>query len=87
MNIILLLVLGAAAGVLALYTYFGKTPDNPWQWVGAIVIGLLGGWVGGLLASAIGLETANWIGSLVIAFVGALLIIMLFQKIAPGQRV
>lgn len=87
MELILWLILGAAAGVMALYTIYRTMPDNPWQWVGALIIGLIGGWVGGFLANIIGLEAVNWIGSLIVAFVGAVLILLLFRRLSPNPRV
>lgn len=84
MDIILWLVLGAVAGFAAVLIMYRSIPDTPIQWVGAIGIGLIGGWLGGWLADVLGLESVNWIGSLVVAFVGALLILILLRRISPG---
>ena len=85
MEIIVWLVLGIVAGFLAVLVMYRSIPSTPWQWVGALVIGLLGGWLGGWLTNLLGLEAVNWLGALVIAFVGALAVLMLLQRIAPSR--
>lgn len=82
-DIILWLILGAVAGVAAVLVMYRSIPDTPIEGIGAIGIGLFGGWLGGWAADLIGLEAVNWIGSLVIAFVAALL---LLRRIAPGNQ-
>lgn len=85
MEIIVWLVLGIVAGFLAVLVMYRSIPSTPWQWVGALVIGLFGGWLGGWLTNLLGLEAVNWLGALVIAFVGALAVLMLLQRIAPSR--
>lgn len=86
MDIILWLALGAVAGVAAVLVMYRSVPDTPLEWIGAVGIGLLGGWLGGWVSDLIGLEAVNWIGSLVIAFAAALLMLMLLRRVAPGSR-
>lgn len=86
MDLVLWLVLGAVAGVAAVLIMYRSIPDTPVEWLGAIGIGLLGGWLGGWVADLIGLEAVNWIGSLVIAFAAALLVLMLLRRVAPGGK-
>lgn len=85
-DIILWLALGAVAGVAAVLVMYRSVPDTPLEWIGAVGIGLLGGWLGGWVSDLIGLEAVNWIGSLVIAFAAALLMLMLLRRVAPGSR-
>lgn|GEM_PF-4094477 len=86
MDIVLWLVLGAIAGVAAVLVMYRSIPDTPIEWAGAVLIGLAGGWVGGIAADFLGLEAVSWIGSLVLAFVAAVLLLMLLKRIAPGGR-
>ena len=80
MDIVWMLLLGLVGGGLAMLAVFRRFPSDPVQWLGALVIGLLGGWLGGLLLNAIGLEQANWLGSLVVAFAGAALILLAIRR-------
>lgn len=85
MDFVLWLVLGAVAGILAVVAMYRTIPTKLREWVGALGIGLLGGWLGGWVANIIGLEAVNWLGSLVVAFADALLVLFLFRSIAPGK--
>lgn len=84
MDTVLWLVLGVVAGLLAMFVIYRKFPSSPMQWIGAIVVGLIGGWVGGWVTDLIGLEAVNWLGSLVVAFLGALLLLILLRRLSPG---
>ncbi len=85
MGIILWLVLGAVAGFLAVLVMYRTIPTGSWQWLGAVAIGLIGGWLGGWVADVLGLQAVNWLGALVIAFVSAVLVLMLLRRIAPSR--
>lgn len=85
MDLLLALVLGAVAGILAVIVAYRTIPKSPMAILGAIVIGLLGGWIGRWVADVIGLEAANWIGSLVIAFAAALALLLTLRKVAPAK--
>lgn len=80
MEIILWLALGLIAGVLALLAVHRTVPREPLGWVGALLVGLIGGLVGGWVMNLLGLEAANWLGSLVIAFLGAAAILWLLAR-------
>lgn len=82
MEIVWMLMIGLVGGVLGMLAVFRKLPTEPLQWIGALVIGLLGGWLGGWLLNVMGLEQANWLGSLVVAFAGSALILMALRKAA-----
>ena len=84
MDIVIWLIIGLVAGVLALFALNRTLPKEPSGWIGALVIGLIGGLVGGLVTDLLGLETVSWVGSLVVAFLGALLILWLLQR--AGMR-
>jgi uncharacterized membrane protein YeaQ/YmgE (transglycosylase-associated protein family) len=71
MEFVLWLTLGLAGGVLGVLAAYRTFPSGVMQWVGALLVGLVGGAVGGWLLAVAGLEAAGWLGSLVIAFLGA----------------
>ncbi len=85
MEIIVWLVLGVVAGFLAVLVMYRSIPTTLWQWAGALVIGLFGGWLGGWVTNLLGLRAVNWLGALVIAFAGALVVLMLLRRIAPSR--
>ena len=85
MDVLLRLILGLVAGVLALFAVYRRVPREPSGWLGALIIGVAGGLVGGWLADLVGLERVSWLGSLVVAFAGAVLILWLLRR-ATGAR-
>jgi uncharacterized membrane protein YeaQ/YmgE (transglycosylase-associated protein family) len=80
MDWIIWLVLGLAAGVLALLVVERTIPREPMGLIGALLVGLIGGIVGGWIVNLLGLEAVSWLGSLVVAFAGAVLILYLLQR-------
>lgn len=85
MDIVIWLVVGAIAGVLAMLVVYRTFPSTPLQWLGAIVVGVLGGWIGGWLTDLLGLEEANWVGSIVVAFLGAFIVLSLMKRAQPQR--
>lgn len=86
MDILLWLIVGLVAGVAAVFVVYRAIPSDPWGWLGAVAVGLVGGLVGGWVFDLLGLESTNWLGSLVIAFLGAVGILLLIRRIVPQQR-
>jgi uncharacterized membrane protein YeaQ/YmgE (transglycosylase-associated protein family) len=86
MDLIIGIIVGAIAGVAALYVVHRRTPSEPLEWIGAILVGIIGGWLGSFLFGLIGLGEVNIIGSIVVAFVGALIIVLAIQRLAPSGR-
>jgi uncharacterized membrane protein YeaQ/YmgE (transglycosylase-associated protein family) len=80
------IVFGAVVGIIARLLLPG--PD-PLGWVGTIVLGIIGSFVGGFLAqllftgnASIPPPTAGWIGSIV----GAILVLLVWRY-SQGRRV
>jgi uncharacterized membrane protein YeaQ/YmgE (transglycosylase-associated protein family) len=84
-DVIVWLVIGLAAGVLATFIVFRAVPRNPWQWVGALLAGIIGGAVGGWVTDLLGLEATNWVGALVVALLGAVGILLLLKRLEPSR--
>lgn len=80
------IVFGAVVGIIARFLMPGK---DPMGWVGTIVLGIIGSFVGGFLAqllfagnAALPPPTAGWIGSII----GALIVLWIYRY-SKGRRV
>jgi uncharacterized membrane protein YeaQ/YmgE (transglycosylase-associated protein family) len=80
MQFVIWLILGLVGGVAGMYAAYRTTPQRAREWIGALVIGLIGGWLGGWLLAVIGLEAVNWLGSIVAAFLGAWIILTIARR-------
>ena len=85
MDLLTWIIVGLVAGVLALFAVHRTIPREPSGWVGALVVGVVGGLVGGWLTDLIDLESVSWLGSLVVAFLGAVLILWLLRRATGGR--
>ena len=73
------IALWALAGFLASKLMKGGKPQG---WLGNIILGLVGGLVGSLLFSLIGLGSINGIGNILVSVVGACVVLFLVRKFA-----
>ena len=83
-TILVWIVVGLIVGVIARFIVPG--PD-PLGWLGTIVLGIVGSFVGGFLANLIftgqaSVQPAGWIGSIV----GAVIVLLVWRSIG-GRRV
>lgn len=84
-GILVWIVVGAIAGFVASKVLSGKGMGLLWD----IVVGILGAFVGGWLASLVGLPVSPGtftIGGLLSAFVGAVLLLIIFRAVAGRGR-
>jgi uncharacterized membrane protein YeaQ/YmgE (transglycosylase-associated protein family) len=83
MGILSWIVIGLIVGVLAKWLMPGPDPGGFFL---TILLGIAGAFVGGAIASALGLGsfTGFNIGSLVIAVAGAMLLLFLHRKLRSG---
>ncbi|GAC1507571.1 MAG: GlsB/YeaQ/YmgE family stress response membrane protein [Candidatus Dormibacteraceae bacterium] len=78
MNLIVFVIVGAIAGFLADKVMTGHGLGLIWD----IVVGILGAFVGGWLASTLfGIGTANLLVLGIVAFIGACILLFLFRLI------
>ena len=79
------IVIGFIAGALSGVVVRNRTPGGC---LANILIGVLGGLVGGFLASQFfpTSEIYGWLGALVVAFVGAVIVRYLLALIAPTNN-
>ena len=77
MGIFWTLVIGGAAGWLA-----GKImKGDGYGFITNILLGIAGGWVGGMAFNLLGLDSDGKIGSLVTALVGAVILVWIGNKL------
>jgi len=79
MSLIIFLLVGLIAGVLASYI-MGRQQDLLLN----LLIGIIGAVVGGLLAGLLGLGAYNIIGEIILATIGALICILVWQRMRRG---
>ncbi|WP_370688199.1 GlsB/YeaQ/YmgE family stress response membrane protein [Flavimaribacter sediminis] len=77
MSWILWIIVGLLAGWIA-----QKIMDRQGGLIKNLVVGLVGAFVGGLLANAVGLEFYGFLGTLIVATVGAVVVLWLFALLA-----
>lgn len=83
MSILMWLVVGLVAGVLASLVMGG----TGYGIVGDIVVGILGAFVGGWLFGALGIGAAGGLlGTILVAFVGAVVLLFVVRLIRGGTR-
>jgi uncharacterized membrane protein YeaQ/YmgE (transglycosylase-associated protein family) len=70
------------AGFLASKVLTGHGMGLVWD----IVVGILGAFVGGWLASLVGIAVTNILVQIVVAFIGAVILLMIFRAITSGSR-
>ncbi|EFH81703.1 GlsB/YeaQ/YmgE family stress response membrane protein [Ktedonobacter racemifer] len=79
-SIVWWLLVGLIAGFLASVVMRG----GGYGIVGDIVVGLIGAFIGGFLASLVGLGSSGLIGTIIIAFIGACVLIALLRLVSRG---
>lgn len=83
MGVLTWILIGLLVGVLAKWVMPG---DDPGGVIVTILLGIAGAFVGGAIASAIGLGsfTGFNIGSILIAVLGAMLLLFVYRKVRSG---
>jgi uncharacterized membrane protein YeaQ/YmgE (transglycosylase-associated protein family) len=81
--LIVWLIVGAIAGFLASKVLSGHGMGLIWD----IVVGIIGAFLGGWLASLVGLGVTNIVMQIVVAFVGALIVLFIFRAITHRRTI
>ncbi|MCB9263612.1 MAG: GlsB/YeaQ/YmgE family stress response membrane protein [Lewinellaceae bacterium] len=77
MKLIFWLLIGFAAGALAKMV----TPqEEKGGWISSIIIGIVGSFVGRIIAGFAGIASTNFIGSLLIATGGAIIVLFVYHR-------
>jgi len=79
-NVLWWLVVGLIAGFLASRVMRG----GGYGLIGDIVVGLIGAFIGGVLAGLLGLGSFGLIGTIVVAFLGACVLIAILRAVSGG---
>jgi uncharacterized membrane protein YeaQ/YmgE (transglycosylase-associated protein family) len=80
MGILVFIIVGAIAGFVASKVLTGKGMGLIWD----IVVGILGAFLGGWLASLVGLPVSTGtftVGGILAAFVGAIILLVVFRAL------
>jgi uncharacterized membrane protein YeaQ/YmgE (transglycosylase-associated protein family) len=80
--IVVWIIVGLIAGFLASKVLSGHGMGLIWD----IVVGILGAFVGGWLASLVGIAVTNILMQVIVAFVGALILLFIFRAVAGRSR-
>lgn len=83
MNIIWMLIIGFVAGLLARAI---KPGADGMGWIMTIVLGIAGAFVGGLIASLLGLSANGGFGGLVLSVVGAIILLFVYEFVTGKRR-
>jgi uncharacterized membrane protein YeaQ/YmgE (transglycosylase-associated protein family) len=81
-TIIVWIIIGLIAGALAKFILPG---DDPGGIIVTILIGVAGAFVGGYLASLIGLGGGGFIWTIIVATIGAILLLLIYRLLV-GRR-
>lgn len=81
-NIVAWLLVGLIAGFFASVFVRGRS----YGCIGNIIVGLIGSFIGAILASALDLGTFRFWGSVLISFVGACILVALLQFFTGEKR-
>jgi uncharacterized membrane protein YeaQ/YmgE (transglycosylase-associated protein family) len=84
MGLLVFIIVGAIAGFLASKVLNGRGMGLIWD----IVVGILGAFLGGWLASLVGIpvDTGTFtVGGVVAAFVGAIILLVVFRAVAKRR--
>ena len=81
-SILVLIIVGAIAGFLASKVLTGKGMGLIWD----IVVGILGAFVGGWLATLAHISVTNILVQIVVAFVGAVILLVIFRAVTGRGR-
>ncbi len=81
-TIIVWIIIGLVAGALAKLIMPG---DDPGGIIVTIIIGIAGAFVGGFLASLIGIGGGGIIWTIIIATIGAIILLAIYRAIVGGR--
>src|SRR5579884_2659216 len=76
------LLVGLIAGFLASVVMRG----GGYGILGDIIVGIVGAFLGGFLASLFGLGASGFVGTVIIAFIGACILIAILRAVSGGYR-
>lgn len=76
------IIIGAIAGALGKLIMPGNDPGG---FIVTIILGIAGAFVGGFLASLIGLGGGGFIWTIIVATIGAIILLAIYRAVAGGR--
>lgn len=76
------IIVGLIAGLIARAI---KPGSDAMGWIMTIILGIAGSFVGGLIASALGIGAVGSMGSLTLSVIGAIILLFVYE-FATGKR-
>lgn len=83
MSFIWMLIIGFIAGLLARAI---KPGADSMGWIMTIILGLAGSFVGGILASVLGLSANGGLGGLVLSVAGAVILLFVYEFVQKNRQ-
>lgn len=86
-SIAVILIAGVVGAVAGMLVAFRGAPPNAVAWGAAVVIGLVGGWLGGEALRVLDVAAGAWIGAAVVGFALSALVQLLVARLDrdPGR--
>lgn len=84
MSFVWMLIIGFVVGAIARAI---KPGADSMGWIMTIVLGIAGSFVGGLLASMLGIGATGGFGQFVISLIGAVILLFLYELISGKKRI
>lgn len=78
------IIVGLIAGLLARAI---KPGSDAMGWIMTIILGIAGSFVGGFLASAVGLGAVGTVGSLTLSVIGAIILLFAYEFITGKRKI
>jgi len=75
------MIIGIIMGILAGFIACKITNRKGKGCLMNLILGIAGGFVGGMLADVLGIYTTNWVGELATSTVGAVVVLWLWNKV------
>ena len=76
------IIIGLIAGALAKFVMPGRDPGGI---IVTIILGIIGAFVGGYLATALGIGVGGTLGSIIVATIGAIVVLVIY-RLVTGRR-
>lgn len=84
MSFIWMLIIGLVTGVLA---RFIKPGNDAMGWVMTIILGIAGAFVGGFLASMLGMNADGGMVGLIFSVIGAIILLFIYEIVTGKRRI
>lgn len=84
MSFIWMIIVGLVAGLLARAI---KPGNDAMGWIMTIILGIVGALIGGVIASAIGIDADGGFTGLIFSVIGAIILLFIYEFIMNKRRI